>query len=407
MTSSRSSSARARAAIAVLAAALSLVACSAHRKGAPSAGGARPPRIALFPPESLADSAVPLKRVAMAVEVALRRRGIEVVSGDIVGRFLQAHRIRATSGVDTASARAARDELDVDGILLVDVERYGLRPYPLLGLTMRLVAASDEGEVLWIDAATMAGDEAPGLLGIGLVRSMDVLERRVLERLTGSLAAYLDGRAPRAPICVGESRFEPRISYRAPQLDLGRRYKVAVLPFVNESDRRHAGEIVSLEFVRQLHAIDRFTVVEPGELRDQILTYRFIMEGGVSLSYAMSLLKLVRADLIVAGTVREYRDGDPPRVSFTALALDRETERIAWEATSAASGADGVVFFDVGAVKTAGELACRMVRRAAEQLSAGGGRRPVGQEGSPARAGGPAAPAGEPRPAPADRGAAQ
>jgi TolB-like protein len=403
MTSSTSSSAERRGlALAVALAAAALGGCASPRAAAPPAGlegvGPGGPRVALFPLENLAASSTPVGKLSAAIEAELGRRGVEVAARDDVETFLRAHRIRNTAGVDQETARAAREELHVDAILVSAVQVYAVRPWPRLGISLRLVGIrGDAPVVLWVDQVSMSGNEAPGLLGLGLVRGMDRVQARVLGRLGDSLAGYLAGRGAPAPLCAGDGRFDPRISYRAPQLAHGRRYTVAILPFVNASERRHAGELVALEFVRQLRARDRFTVIDPGEVRDQLLRYRLIMEGGLSLDYAMTLLKVLRADLVVAGTVREYLDGDTPRVSFTAFALDRESGGVAWEASSNGTGRDGVFFYDAGSVGTVGELTCRMARRAIDQLAAGGGRRPLTA---------PAIPVGPLVPAESDEGAA-
>ncbi|BDG05262.1 hypothetical protein [Anaeromyxobacter oryzae] len=380
MSFSTSSSGDRRAlglAVALVAAALG--GCAHRAPVGPSA----PARIALFPIENLAATSTPVAKISASIEAALARRGIAIAPRGAVEAFLAAHRIRNLAGVDLETARAAREELHVDAILITAVQVYSVRPVPRLGLAMRLVATGDEPEVRWVDQVSMSGNESPGLLGLGLIHSMDKLEARVLDRLAGSLAAYLGGHGAPAPLCAGDGRFDPRISYRAPQLVPGRHYTVAVLPFVNGSDRRHAGDLVALEFVRQLRARDRFTVIDPGEVRDQLLRYRLIMEGGLSLDYAMTLLRVLRADLVVAGTVREYLDGDTPRVSFTAFALNRENGSIAWQASSSSTGTDGVFFYDAGAIGTVGELTCRMARRAIDELSAGGGRRPLGAPTTP------------------------
>lgn len=380
MTSSRSCSGSARTLAAALAAATAL-GCAGARPPAPPPLGTASPRILMLPLDDLAGHDVPLARLGAETIAALRRRGLDLVPPDDAEAFLRRHRIRSAAGVDLRTARLARDELGASAVLVTSVETWAARPWPRLAAAMRLVRTGDSPEVLWSDGAAAAGDERPGLLGLGLVRSADVVDRRVLDRLAGSLSAWLAGRGPRAPRCEADGRYAPRISYRAPQLEPGRHYTVAVLPFRNETDRPHAGELVALEFVRQLHALDRFTVVEPGEVRDDLLQYRLIMEGGVSISYAMTLLRTLRADLVVVGTVFDYRDdGGVPRVDFTALALDRSTERIAWQASSRGAGDDGVWLWDAGAVKTAGDLSCRLVRRAADQLATAAGRRPVPPE---------------------------
>jgi hypothetical protein len=384
MSSSTSSSGELRSvALAVALAAAALAGCGPHRGAVPV--GTPSLRIAMFPVENLAAASTPVEAISSSIQAAVAKRGLELVPRDEVEAFLQSHRIRNLAGVDLETARAAREELHADAILVTVIQAYSARPVPRLGLAMRLVATGDDPEVRWIDQVSMSGGESPGLLGLGLIRSMDRLQARVLDRLTGSLAAYTSGRGTPAPTCSGDGRFDPRISYRAPQLAPGRRYTVAVLPFVNGSERRYAGDLVALEFVRQLRARDRFTVIDPGEVRDQLLRYRLIMEGGLSLDYAKTLLRVLRADVVVAGTVREYLDGDTPRVSFTAFALERESGAIAWQASSSGTGTDGVFFFDAGSVGTVGELACRLARQATDQLASGSGRHPFGASGAPAR----------------------
>jgi TolB-like protein len=360
----------------VAALALAVAGCAAHAPVRPAIAPGPGYRIALLPLENRAGASAPTRQLSDGVELALRRRGFEVVAGGIVGDFLQRHRIRSVSGIDREASRAAREELGVEGVLVVTLESYVPRPYPRLGFLMRLIAAGDEPEVLWADGYTLAGDESPGLLGLGLVRSMETVQRRVLDRLTGSLMDRLQGRAV-ARLCASDGRFDPKIGYQAPQLRRGKPITVAVLPFVNETDRRHAGEVVAAEFLRQLNATDAFRVVEPGEVRDGILRNRLIMEGGVSLDYARILLTLVQADVVITGIVRDYRDGEPPRVAFTAFALEQESQRIVWQGTSYSLGDDGVFFFDAGYVKTADELACRMVRRSIAQMSRGVGSAPA------------------------------
>lgn len=366
-TGSSSSSRAGRTAALLL---ISLVACaSAHPAGAPGAapGGAKAFRVAVLPADSLSSGPVPLRAITAQVERAMGAAGLKTVGGDAVEAYLERHRLRFTGGVDGPAAAAARGELGVDGLLITTVEEYELEGPPRLAITFRLISASEDARILWTDGFGRAGDDSPGLLGLGVVRDYRRLEARELARMTRSLTRALDGRGPRAPPCPAEGRFAPSVLFLAPDFQPAGRYSVAVLPFVNETSRRRAGDLLALELTRQLAGIGRLRVVEPGVTRDRLIHYRVIMEGGVSLDTARVTLETVRADLVIAGYVRELSEGTEPSIEYTALALDR-SGKVVWQATSHGTGSAGVWFFDWSKIGSASELACRLARASAVSL---------------------------------------
>jgi hypothetical protein len=217
------------------------------------------------------------------------------------------------------------------------------------------------------------GDDSPGFFDLGLVADPRTLQRSVLGALGNSLLRWLRGEAPSATSCDAGGRFAPKQSFRSPHLQADRTYTVAVLPFANETERRYAGDVVALQFARQLQASGRFRFVEPGLLREDLLRFRLVMEGGVFLDAARVVLELTDADFVLAGYVREYAEtgqSGAPQVQFTVLLLNRADTEVVWESTSYSHGDDGVFFFDVGFVATAPALSCRMARMAVDDLVA-------------------------------------
>jgi TolB-like protein len=334
----------------------------------PEAGAASYARIALFPSENLAGVPVPLRGIDGQIARALATAGLEVVTGDLVERFLERHRLRYTGGIDSAAAAAAHEELGVDGVLLVSIEAFDQELVPRLAVTMRLVQASQAAKVVWIDGTARTGDDSPGVLGLGVVSRYAELERRELSRLARSLVATLTGRAPASVPCPHDGRFGPRIAFRSPRFDRSRGYSVAVLPFVNETPRRRVGDLVALELARQFAAVPRLNVLEPGVVRERLLRNRVVMEGGVSVDAARLVLDSLHADLVLAGYVRQFSEGAEPSVDITVLVLERERGTIMWESTSHASGLQSVWFFDRGRISTATALLCRMARDAVDEF---------------------------------------
>ena len=116
MISSASSSSRPTAT--ALAATLLLLGCGGAGAKLSTQPGPVLARVALFPLENQSGASAPMRELLEPVERALAARGLEVVSGEIVQRFLSKYRIRHTGGLDRPSAKAAREELGVAGVVL-------------------------------------------------------------------------------------------------------------------------------------------------------------------------------------------------------------------------------------------------------------------------------------------------
>ena len=356
-----------------LAAALILAALLA---GACAHGASQPPeapraRLALLPPENLTGGALSLKGFTASLERALAGAGVEVVAGEAVEQYLHRHRIRYTAGIDGLSATAAKEELGVDGLLVTTVQQYLDGLPPKLAVTMRVVSAQDPPRITWIDGVAATGDDEPGFLNLGLVGNLGELEKTALDTLCGLLADHLDGKGPRSVPCPGTGA--PAWAHRNPKLDTGKPLSVIVLPFMNRTGRRGAGEIVALQVARELAALPTVEVIEPGVVRDELLAFRVVMKEGPSLDDVLAINASLRADLIVSGEVLAYDEGltGVPKVSFAVVMLDGKTRRVVWRSSSHAKGDDNVMFFGLGRVTTATDLTCRMSRSVVDGLVAG------------------------------------
>jgi TolB-like protein len=337
----------------------------------PAEPGARP-RVVLLPIDNLADTPAPEKELREAIGRALGHR-LDLVSGDELERFLSRHRVRYTGGIDAAVAKAAREELDADAVLITSMRLYRAVNPPALGLTVRLVTAEDEPAILWMDSFAWSGDQAPGLLGLGKEERIEPVQERVLAELARGLDAFLDGERGEHR-CNGR-RHGPKMRYRSPALDATGR-TLAVVPFLDHTKRGGAGETVALEFVRQLVATGRFRVLEPGVVRDYLLRARVIMPGGVSLETTRLIVGALGAELVLSGVVLDFDDSGGktgPTVRFRATLLDAGSGDVVWNSSSFNRGDDGVFFFQLGRVGNSQDLTCRMVTSVVDRIGRRGG----------------------------------
>jgi hypothetical protein len=339
----------------------------------PGPPGGPVPRIAVFPVENLSGKPAPLDEIREGLAARLTANGVRVLEDAALETVFTRHRVRYTGGLDQRLAIALRAEAGVDGVLIPSLEVYDDGNPLRVALFARLVATGDAPAVRWIEGTGAAGDDAPGILGIGLVHDPRVLVERAVDSLAHSLVRHLsDAAGPET--AAPPKKFRPKIVYRSDALDPGRPYSIAVVPFFNKTSRKYAGEIVALHMMRSLLAAENLAVVEPGLVREQLLRYRIIMSDGISLPDTDTILGAVNADLVLNGEVLDYQDPRgplaPPTVDFSVLFIERKSRRVLYSSYSQNAGNDRVIFFDWGRVNTAHAMTASMTRAVADRMLA-------------------------------------
>ena len=342
----------------------------------------RAPRLVTFPLVDLAGGSAERATLDALVAQRAREAGFDVVPAENVLAFLRRERLRYTGGVTAATLEALRSELDADAVLVASVDLFESEPPPRVALNARILAAED-GRIVWAAEVALSGDDRPGVLRLGEIQSIEELSDLALSRLLGPLAQGELARASgirAAPGVWGQPAERkgqrPKKVYRASELDQpsARTPRVAVLPFENRSARPDAGEAVAGLFATRLAGRAGLDLIEPGEVREALLRGRVIQDQGLSLAQGDALRELLDVDLVVTGRVLDYADfiGAPvPRVAFSVWVIDVRRRVVVWSAYSANRGDDGVVFFDVGRVRSARALASGMVLAAATQFARG------------------------------------
>lgn len=338
----------------------------------PAAVPATGPLIAVFPVEALSGKAAPLDEIRRLLLERLRVSGLRILDDAILEDAVTRHRVRYTAGVEREFAIALKREVGADAVLIPSLELYDTTPgFPRVALFARLVSTGDTPTVVWTDGAGAAGDDAPGILGIGIVEDPVLLLSRASDSVVRSLTRHvLDTAGPGVGSAAG--KFRPKIIYRSEAIDAARTYSIAIVPFFNKSARPYAGELLALHMMRNLTRGENLAVVEPGIVRQELLRYRIIMNEGVSLADTDTVLNAVDADLVLNGEVLQYDDPvgptGAPIVDFSVLFIERKTRRVLYSSYSHNAGDDGVFFFDWGRVNTAHAMAAGMARAIASRM---------------------------------------
>jgi len=335
------------------------------------------PRVAVYIPQNLSGRPVPLRELREALSTSIASSGIPVLDEASLNRFMARHRIRYSGGIDRESASFLKNEEKIDAVLLTTIELYDENYPPKIGILSRLVSTAEGMEILWMESVALAGDDSPGILGLGLISDPAALRKKAVQSLVDSLKLHLSGeKAETKPV---NRRYAPRYFYRADGFPGDRKYTVGVVPFLNASDRKYAGEIIVLHFLTELARDGRFTVIEPGVARQQLLNMRIIMAEGMTLLDADHITLSLGADLVFSGNVLVYEDFSgpegAPKIDFSVVAIERMTKKMVLSSKSYNRGDDGVFFFDRGKVNTAGRLASFMVRSLVGEVAQAGKER--------------------------------
>ena len=288
----------------------------------------------------------------------------------------------------------------------------------------RLVSLKGVPEIVWMESVGMAGDDAPGILGLGLIEDQKVLRNKGLGVIGASLKRHfsdppvrkqrVSARAKREeeiftlkdlvediktekrtltdpsdlqarawlakkPYTVEEmlqesktkggpflSRYNPLGWYSSGDQLVEEERAIAIIPFFNRSTRKHAAELQVLHLAKQLVKNGSFKVLELGVIRDKLLNMHIIMNDGISIP-SLDLVSIsLEADLLLNGVVFDYLDtvgyGSYPKINFSMQMFDRDNKKILWSSHSHNQGNDGVYFFEYGSISTAGALADLMNR---------------------------------------------
>jgi len=141
--------------------------------------------------------------------------------------------------------------------------------------------------------------------------------------------------------CAG--RKSSGVTYHDQNVDFSLFQTVAVLPFVNLTPTSNAAERTRDVFMTMLQATGALYVLPPGEVERGIKRSSIGDSEEPTPEEVVKLARLVEADAVITGIVREYgeiRSGSASAnvISVSLQMMEAETGRIVWSASSTQGG---------------------------------------------------------------------
>lgn len=338
---------------------------------APAAGSSGVgPLVAVFPIENLSGTPAPLKKLNAELDAVMKKAGVRIIEPATVDSFIESHRVRYLGGIDEKIAATLQEETGADTVLISTLELYNEVSPPKFSLICRLVSLKGAPEIIWMDSVGIAGDDAPGILGLGLIDDLTVLRSKGFKSIGTSLKRYiteppvhkkrvsakakreeepftlmnlikgirtekrqltdpsysqarswLAKRPPEKPYTVEEmlqeikangglflSLYNPLLWYSSQDTLVDKERTIAILPFLDRSTRKHAAELQVLHLAKQLVADGNFRVLELGVIRDKMLNMHVIMKDGISIPGIDLITISLGVDLLLNGVIFDYLD---------------------------------------------------------------------------------------------------
>ena len=138
--------------------------------------------------------------------------------------------------------------------------------------------------------------------------------------------------------------------------------KVGVLPFMNESGRRGAGEIVTNIFIAMIFKDGIFQVEERGNIEKFLIRNKLKALKKVDMKQLKKLGERLNLDAVFIGTVEEFSGGDQgrslrtPAVSIRIRLVNVKTGKILWMVHHRKTGDDYIKVFEIGKIRSVSSL---------------------------------------------------
>jgi hypothetical protein len=157
--------------------------------------------------------------------------------------------------------------------------------------------------------------------------------------MRGALAVLLAAVAC-AGCAAGRAR---RVTYHDPSMDFSLVQKVAVLPFTNLTPNGNAADRLRDTFMTMMQAAGSVYLIPVGEVGRGISRANLANPTAPTAEEIVQLAKIVEADAVITGTVREYGEVRSGTASGNVVALSVEmlegqTGRVVWSASSSKGG---------------------------------------------------------------------
>lgn len=304
--------------------------------------------IAVLPFENLSDNIYAVDKVMPLVRKYLEERGVKVLDEVGMRAFMVENRIRQRGSFTKKLAERLKQEYSVSYVMVGSIITFkDSSPVPKLGLLGRVINSSN-GNIVWTNFASATGIDTVGFLGLGRITDIDKLIPVVLEKFLSPL------------------------SLEALKNEKNDKIRIAVLPFRNATAIAGAGKIAAYMFIDELSRVPGIQPLEFGDIREEVVSLNMREIGELSYSSIEELSKKMNIDMILLGTVEEYKPSSveslPPKVLIASRVIDARSKRLLWLDDEELNGDDEIKILDIGKLRSVDMVAHDAIRKIIKRM---------------------------------------
>ena len=178
--------------------------------------------IAILPLENFTEEPKATEIVTEHIKKELKGKGwVLITKPETVEQFLAKRRIRYTGAVTRLTVREMGKVLGIDAVLVGSVIQFkGSKDKSTVGVSARLISALD-GSLIWADSLAYTTRDFEGILGLGVVTSIDEVSAIVVKDLVRSIAdRFFIAQAALSPFEIERVAVYPTVGKGGDKIDL-------------------------------------------------------------------------------------------------------------------------------------------------------------------------------------------
>ncbi len=268
---------------------------------------------------------------------------------------LRKFRIRSTATLGAEDAARLVQDLGIDYFLIGSIDIFLPTDIPEAALSLRLIDAKDMS-ILWANSVAASGREFEKMLGVGQIKSMDLLAEKLVEESFSKLDME------KINALKGDSKRQSAPLY-------------TVVPFDNLSGNKYAGEIISAITLSDLSA-NNIHLLEPGVAIELFRQNGQYLRGELNLDLLSQLHDKYNVARVITGSIDIFEsapasvEGLTPEVEMGARFLDATTGKILAAGEVDRKGTDSETVFKLGITYSLGKVARSAAHAILEKLNA-------------------------------------
>ncbi len=310
---------------------------------------ARDLKLFVLPFENFSSNPQAFERIYPFLKKELSEKGFDFYEEEYVKRVMKEIGIKERGFVLEEHMDRLYKNYGIQYIVTGGILRFDEDMYPRVSIHARIIKLP-ERKILWSGYFGKAGEEYETFFGLGKVKDIGELSRRVLKDLFSKL--------DRETLLT--------------KVDSTSGKKVVLLPFRNFSQEAWVGKMATYIFLTELTKLEEIEVIEMGEALNFMIKYTVLPLAEITYSALESALLETGADYVILGAVEDFWEEGVktyyPLVVLSIRILDTHERKIVYADDCYFTGISKEGILESGRIRLGTNVAYECAKRLVKKI---------------------------------------